>query len=298
MVKYNIEEGIDFYNELYKSLDTNNNHEDTNICLITNQILTDKYVTLECGHKFNYIPLYNDLKNHKKKFNFMEGCSGKLRTNEIRCPYCRSKQTNVLPYYEELGVEKINGVNFYDENIKETYGGGVSYKCQYTGPECVSCSTYWGTGKIVIYNNKDLSKPVTYGDDKYYCYTHKRKMIKEYKLKEKEKEKELNNQLKAQKKAEKEKAKEEAKLVKQKMKEQAKITKQNSKLNNNINLSTENVILESSIVINQEINQEVTQVGCIQILKTGLKKGQSCGCKIYAENICKRHHLLINKVKI
>jgi hypothetical protein len=280
MIKYNIEEGIDFYNELYKSLEINNDHEDTNICLITNQLLTDKFVTLECGHKFNYIPLYNDLKNHKKKFNFMEGCTGKLRTNEIRCPYCRSKQTNVLPYYEELGVEKINGVNFYDENIKETYGGGLSYKCQYTGQECVSCSTYWGTSKILIYNNKDLSKPITYGDNKYYCYTHKRKMIKEYKLKEKEKEKEA-----------KQKQKEEAKLAKQKIKEEAKLAKQNSKFKN---ISTENVVLEASIVINQEINH----IGCVQILKTGLKKGQLCGCKIYSENVCKRHHLLINKVKI
>jgi hypothetical protein len=283
MVKYNIEEGIDFYNELNKSLDINNNHEGTNICLITNQLLTDKYVTLECGHKFNYVPLYNDLKNHKRKFNYMEGCSGKLRTNEIRCPYCRSKQTNVLPYYEELGVEKINGVNFYDENIKETYGGGLSYKCQYTSEECASCSTYWGTSKILIYNNKDLSKPITFGDNKHYCYTHKRKMIKDYKLKEKEKEKQA-----------KQKQKEEAKLEKQKQKEEAKLAKQNSKFKNIKNVLTENVVLESSIVINQEINH----VGCVQILKTGLKKGKSCGCKIYAENVCKRHHLLINKVKI
>lgn len=283
MVKYNIEEGIDFYNELYKSLGINNNHEDANICLITNQLLTDKYVTLECGHKFNYVPLYNDLKNHKKKFNYMEGCSGKLRINEIRCPYCRSKQSNMLPYYEELGLEKVNGVNFYDETIKETYGGGLAYKCQYTSEECASCSTYWGTSKILIYNNKDLSKPITYGDNKHYCYLHKRKMIKEYKLKEKQKEKEA-----------KQKEKEEAKLAKQKQKEEAKLAKQNSKFKNIKNVLTENVVLEASIVINQEINQ----VGCVQILKTGLNKGQSCGCKIYAENVCKRHHLLINKVKI
>ena len=294
MGKYNIEGEIDFYTELYKSLDINDIEEDDNICLITNKLLTDKYVKLECGHKFNYTPLYNDLKNHKKKFNLMEGSSSKLRINEIRCPYCRSIQTKLLPYYEELGLEKLNGVNFYDENIKEKYEGGLSHKCQYTSEECASCSTYWGTSQISIYNNKDPLKPITYGDNKHYCYLHKRKMIKEYKLKEKE----ASNQLKAQKKAEKEKAKEEAKLVKQKMKEEVNLAKQNSKLGNIKNISTENVVLESSIVINQEINQEINHVGCTQILKTGLKKGQSCGCKIYLENVCKRHHLLINKVKI
>jgi len=282
MGKYNIEGGIDFYTELYKSLDINDIEEDDNICLITNKLLTDKYVKLECGHKFNYTPLYNDLKNHKKKFNLMEGSSSKLRINEIRCPYCRSIQTKLLPYYEELGLEKLNGVNFYDENIKEMYEGGLSHKCQYTSEECASCSTYWGTSQISIYNNKDPLKPITYGDNKHYCYLHKRKMIKEYKLKEKEKEKEA-----------KQKQKEEAKLLKQKQKEEAKLAKKSSNLIKNKNLLTENVVLESSITINQDTKQN----GCIQILKSGTKKGHPCGCKIYSENICKRHHSLNNKEK-
>ena len=58
MKKYNIEGGINFFDELYKSLDTTNVEED-NICLISNQVLVDKFVELNCGHKFNYIPLYN-----------------------------------------------------------------------------------------------------------------------------------------------------------------------------------------------------------------------------------------------
>ena len=108
MNKYNIEGGIDFFAELYKSLDIDDceekNEDDKNRCLITNQLLTDKYIVLECNHKFNYIPLYNDLVNHKGKFNFMEGTNSKLNINEIRCPYCRNIQSGVLPYYEELGL--------------------------------------------------------------------------------------------------------------------------------------------------------------------------------------------------
>ena len=303
MNKYNIEAGIDFYAELYKSLDVDDSEDDNNTCLITNQVLTDKYVTLECGHKFNYIPLYNDLKNHKNKFNLMEGSNSRLHKNEIRCPYCRSKQTKLLPYYEELGLEKINGVNYLDQNVKESKYCYYSHHCQYktfnpsfdesnpesdTNKKYISCTGFHAT-KISIENKKKPSEPITYGDNKYYCYCHKKIMIKEYKLKEKEKEKELNLQLKAQAKAEKEKAKQEAKLMKQKEKEQSKL--------NNKNLLSENVILESSIVISEDKTEDTNNEGCIQILKSGPKKGHACCSKIYSENICKRHYLLNNKEK-
>lgn len=301
MGKYNIEESIDFYAELYKSLDNNDEESDNNRCLITDQLLIDKYVTLDCGHKFNYIPLYNDLKNHKKKFNCMEGCSSKLRTNEIRCPYCRSKQTKLLPYYEDLGVEKVNGVNNFDPNIKETtnynyYGHNCEYnipnpnfdQCKpesNTNKKYTSCTSFNGS-KIVLYNKTNPLESITYGDNKYYCYFHKKIIIKEYKLKEKEKEKEA-----------KQKEKEEAKLAKQKLKEEEKLLKQKSKLKNNKNFLTENVVLESSIIINQDSNQETKQIGCIQILKSGPKKGNACGCKIHLETLCKRHYSLNNKEK-
>ena len=108
MKKYNIEGNIDFFSELYKSLDDeDNNHKvesDNNLCLISNQLLVDKFVELNCGHKFNYIPLYNDIYNHKKKFNNMEGNGSLLKMNEIRCPYCRKKQVGVLPYYDNVNL--------------------------------------------------------------------------------------------------------------------------------------------------------------------------------------------------
>ena len=67
--KYIIEGGIDFFSELYKSLDVEEDvlEDDNNKCLISNQVLTDKHVQLNCGHKFNYIELYHDFVNHKKK---------------------------------------------------------------------------------------------------------------------------------------------------------------------------------------------------------------------------------------
>ena len=120
MTKYTIEGGIDFYSELYKSLDIEENEnkteEDTNLCLITNKPLCEYNFKMNCGHKFNYAPLYLDIKNHKEKYNGMESTGSHLKPNEIRCPYCRNKQIGVLPYYEELGLSKIHGVNIINPN--------------------------------------------------------------------------------------------------------------------------------------------------------------------------------------
>lgn len=286
MNKYKIEGGKNFFEELYKSLDIEESEEktedDKNNCLITNQPLTDKHVELNCGHKFNYIPLYHDILNHKKKFNTMEGTVSRLHTNEIRCPYCRKKQAGVLPYYPEFGFGKVSGVNFYDPNKQTMYSGYKSIKCEYqllnksfdpAKPESndnkkyLPCASYYAT-KIEICNPEKPLHPITYGDNKCYCYTHKKQMIKDYKIKEKEKQQEIKKQEKELIKAAKQKAKEEEKLAKKK------IIK---------HISSENVVLGPSIVELEETN------GCIQILKTGPNKGNPCGCKIFENNLCKRH---------
>lgn len=302
MNKYKIEGGLDFFTELYKSLDTEESNEkteeDKNKCLITNQPLIDKHVTLQCGHKFNYIPLYHDLVNHKKKFNQMEGPRSKLNLNEIRCPYCRKKQQGLLEYYHELGLEKVNGVNFYDPNLKEPIQSNYNYthhKCEYkwinenydpSKPESQtnskylnyqSCGHYNGT-QISVYNTLNPSQPINYGDNKYYCYTHKKDMIKQYKLQQKEKEK-------LEKKQAKELEKQTKLLEKLNLKAKEKEEKQKAKaLKKPI---SENIVLGPSLIENQS--------GCVQILKTGIHKGNPCGCKIVSDNMCKRHFLLNHK---
>lgn len=293
MYKYNIEGGIDFFAELYKSLDVDENEaeDDKNKCLITNQPLIDKHVILNCGHKFNYVPLYNDLVNHKKKFNHMEGKLSKLNTNEIRCPYCRAKQQGTLIYYEELGLAKINGVNFYDPYCKQNINNCYAiHKCEYlypnqdynpneeesdTNPKYLNNSCPFNGSQISIFNKLNPLQPINYGDQKYYCYTHKKEMIKQYKLQQKEKEKKEKKHAKMLEKEikllEKQYAKAKEKEEKQKAKEAAKSLKKN--------LMSENVVLGPSTI----------QTGCVQILKTGTNKGKLCGCKIFSENMCKRH---------
>jgi hypothetical protein len=322
MKKYNIEGDIDFFAELYKSLDNEENNskteEDDNLCLISNQILIDKFVKMECGHKFNYIPLFNDLVNHKKKFNNMESTSTHLKMNEIRCPYCRKKSIGVLPYYEELGLAKINGVNYIDINynpsvdLYEMHNNCHSF-CEFLIPnvyfdpnskniiefykpnlnitDCkfIKCK-YMGT-KI---NNEYNYFAENYGDEKYYCWNHKKIIIKQYKKDISDKAKEENKILKLK---EREKTKQIKEDIKQKEKEELKKAVKLAKMNkkqkiNDINVVTDNIITDNVVIGVSDVIITENIVLCTEILKTGQKKGLQCGTKIFQNNLCKRHYNL------
>jgi hypothetical protein len=231
----------------------------------------------------------------------MEG-SNRLHTNQIRCPYCRKKQTELLPYYEELGLKKVNGVNFYEPNSKQTYNHvcNNSEKCKYqiknqnfdeTKPETdqnkkyYTCNVGYAT-KIQLYNFNNNLYYINYNDNNCYCYAHKKMMIKQYKNEEKQKIKELE-------KAAKQKAKEEAKVLKELEKQKLKEEKQKAKESTKTfkKKPVENVVLGPS-----HVNLEIE--GCVQILKTGPNKGKPCGCKVVSENLCGRHYKIVNNIII
>jgi len=288
MKEYNIEGNIDFFSELYKSLDIEENEEktsdDSNLCLITNEILIENFVELECGHKFNYIPLFNDVKNHKNKFNYLEGKTSHLKPNELRCPYCRNKQETLLPYYEDLGLEKTHGVNFIDptKNIPPKCNNNNNTKCDYLivnkdfDPTVNTESKYTNSQyfKCIHYGYFEISSFIEgyTGEQQHFCHLHKNKKIKEHNKLLKDKAKEEAKK----KKEEEKKNNEEAKI---KAKEENVITKKKNKL------KVENVVI-GEINITSDINiQEV----CIEILKSGPNKGKQCGFKVFDGSHCKRH---------
>lgn len=267
MKKYSIEGNIDFYSELYKSLDQNELVQDE--CLISNTPLIENYVTLECNHKFNYVPLFKDLVNRKGKLASMDVQN--LKVNEIRCPYCRNKESKLLPYYENMGVDKVHGVNYIDESkivfntslASSYFSGTCSYKTiMPNNSELCCCNTY----------------VCTFEDGKDYCHNHirmlQRQAIKNKLLAKKAEEKKVKMETKLKEKEEKLKIKAEAK---QKSKEEKDTNKKISKKANLIEvLDGENIVIYS-------------ENGCKQILKTGLRKGQTCGCKAMIGDFCKRH---------
>jgi hypothetical protein len=305
MKKYNIEGQIDFFNELYKSLDIEENKfktdDDNNLCLISNQPLVDKHIIMNCGHKFNYLPLFLDIKNHKQKFNNMEGGTSHLSNDEIRCPYCRKKQKGLLPFYEELGLSKINGVNYVDLNSINNHKLSLSGHyptCEYLTPNIMfdpsgnnpedtnssntgNCKFFkcFHIGSKIKYSNKKGLIDYNFGDDKNYCNIHKKPLLQIYKKAKQDKEKE-----------EAKKAKEEAKKNEKEKNEKLKqICNQIKNLEKN-DFQTENKIIG---IINLQENE--TNNLCNIILKTGPNKGKQCGGKISENNLCSRHNKLNNK---
>mgnify|MGYP001196669562 FL=1 len=103
----------EFLKELNEQLNEISDESETNkedICLISMEKLEESHITLPCSHKFNYIPLYNEICEQKTKNNPLEVV--KLHFNEIKCPYCRTITTGLLPYQCIDGVKKKCGVNY------------------------------------------------------------------------------------------------------------------------------------------------------------------------------------------
>ena len=89
-------------NDFFKYLNSDNEDID-DICLISNLSLEKNYITLPCGHRFNYTPLFNEVKNQK---NYSSLETSRIKKNQIKCPYCRTIVNNLLPFHNHGSSEK------------------------------------------------------------------------------------------------------------------------------------------------------------------------------------------------
>ena len=299
MFKYTIEGNINFQDELYKLLDIDSDDED-NLCQITGMKLTDKHIILECNHHFNYEALYKEI--YKQKYEFKTYDTTTLSKNDkqkfkdsgldyyIKCPYCRNIQFTILPYYEELGLRKIYGINSLDRTLPNSMiicGSSCNMLPMY---EQSNNYTYKLYGKIFKKGNC-CEKINSFGDEcphkfvtlisetqSYYCKHHYKEAITSIKMSEKKKimDVKLATRLAAKKERE-DKLLEKKKLLEEK--------KSKPKIKSNV----ENIIEHQGTVIQQYISEEDVE-GCSAILKTGINKGKLCGCKKIENNgLCKRH---------
>ena len=93
---------FDFFQQLNSIINDSNDNEssdnETNeeICLIEFAPLRENHVKLDCGHTFNYEPLYRDVIANKytKTSTFLNASN---KTLNIRCPFCRSIHPGLLP---------------------------------------------------------------------------------------------------------------------------------------------------------------------------------------------------------
>ena len=159
---YDIEGNIDFYKLLEE--DTPLDYEDTNKCLITYAPLNHTKVTLQCNHSFNYLPLYKYVINSKLRFNNMEYIS--LKPTQIKCPFCRSIQNELLPPPPpKVRAKLIHGVNIIEYSITAIKG-----VCNYKGCKSTHVNT-------------------AFFDNQTYCFSHRGIAKKEWEKSERKKKK-------------------------------------------------------------------------------------------------------------
>jgi len=114
-MNYVLEGNIDFTDELMKLVceDAKQNEDENNLCLITGERLVENFIELNCGHKFNYTSLIDEVKNQRIKNNLE---TQKVNVGQIKCPYCRTLHKGILPYFD--GYEKLKNINWSTTNKK------------------------------------------------------------------------------------------------------------------------------------------------------------------------------------
>ena len=81
--------------------------EGAGVCLISGDPLEPRHVKLHCGHTFNYENIFNEVYRQKKVYQQYEKTI--LHMREIKCPYCRNVQDELL--FEDARFPRVTGVN-------------------------------------------------------------------------------------------------------------------------------------------------------------------------------------------
>ena len=101
---------VDFFNMMNDDVELNG-EQSTDMCGLTHESCMNP-ITLECGHTFEYTALVTELVNRRlvNKLNRYAQRIDRSTTNGFKCPYCRSIQTNTLPYFRMEGVALSAGI--------------------------------------------------------------------------------------------------------------------------------------------------------------------------------------------
>jgi hypothetical protein len=314
MPNYKIEGNVDFYGSLYSSLDYDSSDDQDQgssnklICEISGQKLTANFITLECKHTFNYDALYTEI--CKQKYDFQSYTTDVLSKTDIqkirdkkldyyiKCPYCRHIQFELLPYHDELPFQKKYGVNTVDPDFKVVKSSYVPstvpnnytfhiYGYQFTKGTCCKMNINANGKDVPCYNCYVTSIVAPDGSTKSFCPNHVRVEVKAYKLEIKKKA--IEDKLLA-----KALAKQQALIIAAEKKALKSATiKVKSETKKSVTKKSET---KKSVTKKDETTSELClPCSCTALLKTGLRKGEACGLKVFNDlnvnekNLCKRH---------
>lgn len=303
MVKYIIEGGINFYEELYKSLDSNEaninetneiNKEPTlNVCQITGLPLEPDYVTLECSHKFNYGALYTEICTQKYIFKSY-GVSSLTNSDfkkfkesgnnyYIKCPYCRSIQFTLLPscpynkYKPKYGINTLEKTKEDDiflikipQELNHTY---TVYGFTFQQHQGICCNSVIGMkNNTPIYCQNSYTSIVNFMN-KSFCSGHIRGEIGKHKKKMREQETIQKKEKRIMEKALKKMKMMEEREAKEKIREQLKQEKleQKNKIKKTVKNIVKNTVVSQSINIG-DFNEPLESVEKVEKVEQALNK--------------------------
>ena len=184
-MNYIISSNINFYEEINNLNDDYNENE---LCLLTGEKLSDNYITLSCNHKFNYLPLYNELCKQKSRYNTLE--ITRLSINQIKCPYCREITNKILPFIIDDNVEIKNGINYPSKYSMQINNCNWIYKNGKNKNNKCGCSSFiFNNNNFCLKHHKITNKTNTISSDdidkyrKKYTVDKLKEILKENNLK-------------------------------------------------------------------------------------------------------------------
>jgi hypothetical protein len=187
---YKIEDNIDFYKEI-NNLDSDSDNECfENVCLLSNSKLNKNYIELNCGHKFNYISLINEVCSFKFKSNIYNK-SKVDKLYDTMCPYCRKYTKGLIPFIPSEYNIKIKYVNtpikYCFKNKNCMYNNYYNNKCDLNAYDS-EFGTYCNKHHKVIEKNKSFINKDNWNDEMIFFYMNNKVndiklLLKEKKLK-------------------------------------------------------------------------------------------------------------------
>jgi len=165
-----VENGFDFWKEL--------NHDDNKpickeVCELTGERLTRNYITMPCGHKFNYKDICIEIASLKNPKNY-KSMTRLLTHNQMCCPYCRQIFNKLLP---DIPCENVGNMpkyvvsnNCIDHHVcKYTYKSGKNKGCTCDDPRGFEteegeflCKKHWRARKTQKMRASRKAKPITF----------------------------------------------------------------------------------------------------------------------------------------
>ena len=132
--------------ELFNNILNEDITKEENTCMITNDNLENNNIELDCGHKFNYEALYNEVVYQKTR-RLLD--NAQLKINQIKCPYCRNITNKLIPFFKYYSVKQLRGVTFPEEYCLKIY------ECEHVknGKKCVKSGCKTDNG---IFCNKHM----------------------------------------------------------------------------------------------------------------------------------------------